>query len=167
MRYQARRLWMPVASSSRVSGGNEMNGLRHRTIDETIQIAVTLHSGQRDKAGVPYIAHPLAVMRRLPEEAWHVAVLHDAIEDGGLTEKKLRRLMYTDEEIEAITLLSRRKDESYEAFIDSIAHSGNRLAIRVKIADLEDNLDPSRPQQESKLRNRYILARKRLNALLA
>lgn len=37
--------------------------VEHPSIDETIAYAVSLHTDQRDKAGVPYIAHPLAVMR--------------------------------------------------------------------------------------------------------
>lgn len=135
----------------------------HPSIDDTIAYATALHEGQRDKAGAPYIAHPLSVMRRVPEEMWHVAVLHDVKEDCGVTDEDLRDEGYSEEEIAAIDLLTKPQNLPYRAFIDRIAMSNNLVAITVKLADLEDNLDPSRgykhsPQQLS----RYIDARTRL-----
>ena len=115
--------------------------MTHPSIDQTILYASQFHHGQRDKAGVPYIAHPLAVMRRVPEEAWHVAVLHDVIEDSGVTLGWLMSTVgYTSEEVAAIDALSKRPGEDYEAFTGRIIAAG-RLAILVKIADIDDNLD--------------------------
>lgn len=141
-----------------------MSAPTHPTIDDTIELAARLHRGQRDKAGVPYIAHPLAVMRRVPERSWHVAVLHDTLEDCGVTAGRLEAFGYSEEEINALLIVTRgsysrafcdhgcrydhaanARDESYCDFIERIATSGNVMAIEVKIADLLDNLDPNRP----------------------
>lgn len=81
----------------------------HPDIDGTIQLAASLHADQRDKAGVPYLAHLMAVMRGVPEVMWHVAVLHDAIEDGTITAHRLLALGYSREEVEAIELLTRSR----------------------------------------------------------
>ena len=46
---------------------------------------------------------------------------------------------YEEEIIEAVDCLTRRDDETYEAFIQRI--KTNPLARRVKLADLQDNMD--------------------------
>lgn len=52
------------------------------TLGRAIEIAVEAHAGQVDKAGAPYILHPLRVMLSLDgEEDRIVGVLHDVIED--------------------------------------------------------------------------------------
>jgi (p)ppGpp synthase/HD superfamily hydrolase len=118
--------------------------MTHPDIFDTILWAVHLHDEQFDKAGVPYITHPLAVMRMVPEQAWHVAVLHDALEDCHITREDLNARGYSADEIAAIDLLTRLPPYEYEPYIERIATSGNYLAICTKIADLEDNLDPKR-----------------------
>lgn len=136
--------------------------MNHPSIFETIARAADLHSGQLDKAGYPYIAHPLAVMRKVAEEAWHVAVLHDVMEDCNVTRENILDAGYTVEEADAIDLLTRRDGQTYEEFIERIATSGSALAIEVKMADLMDNLDPSRrvePNPARELRYRKAYAR--------
>ena len=54
------------------------------TLDDAYQIARRAHEGQVDKAGKPYILHPLAVARSLAEhgeQAQIAGMLHDVIED--------------------------------------------------------------------------------------
>ena len=52
------------------------------TLEKAIAIAAEAHAGATDKAGAPYILHPLRVMLKVnsPEERI-VAVLHDVVED--------------------------------------------------------------------------------------
>lgn len=121
------------------------------TIDDTIAFIQKAHAGQTDKAGNPYWQHPVSVMRRLgPDASWQerqVALLHDVIEDTDHTAADLLALGYPPEVVDAVQLLSRPQGENrptYMNWIRSIAASGNRLAIRVKIADNEDNSDPKR-----------------------
>lgn len=135
----------------------------HPSIFDTIAYATALHEGQFDKAGVPYIAHPLSVMRRVPKEMWHVAVLHDVKEDCGVTDEDLREEGYTEGEIASIDLLTRRRGEHYRDYIERIATSDDLPAIEVKIKDLDDNLDPSRGwKMPPSLTSRYLDARTRL-----
>lgn len=61
-------------------------------LERAIKIAAGAHRGQRDKAGEPFILHPLRVMNSCstnPERI--VAMLHDVVENADLTLKDLRR----------------------------------------------------------------------------
>jgi (p)ppGpp synthase/HD superfamily hydrolase len=54
------------------------------TLERAIALAATVHSGQRDKAGAPYILHPLRMMMKMTTvETQMAAVLHDVVEDCG------------------------------------------------------------------------------------
>lgn len=110
------------------------------TIEDAIIWATEVHRGQVDKAGNPYILHPLRVMLRMTTPAARfVAILHDTIEDSDHTLDDLRALGYDETIIAAVDALTRRADESYEAFIQRI--KPNPLARQVKLGDLLDNMD--------------------------
>lgn len=110
------------------------------TLGRAIAIAAQAHQEQRDKAGAPYILHPLRMMAQLHSEAERiVAVLHDLIEDTDWTLDQLCAEGFSDDVLAAIDCLTKRDDESYDAFIERA--SRNELARRVKLADLEDNMD--------------------------
>lgn len=110
------------------------------TLDQAIAVAAKAHLGQMDKSGHPYILHPLRIMMRLEhEEERMVAVLHDVVEDTRITLVKLRKMGFSELVLEALDRLTHRPDESYEDYIDRIA--GHPLARRVKLLDLEDNMD--------------------------
>lgn len=111
-----------------------------RLLDKAIRIAIRVHEGAVDRYGVPYILHPLRVMRsvRTGTEAV-IAVLHDTVEDTALTLDELRREGFSEEIVQAIDALSRREGESYEEYMERVCE--NPAAVRVKIADLEDNMD--------------------------
>jgi (p)ppGpp synthase/HD superfamily hydrolase len=69
------------------------------TLERAIIIAAEGHAGVKDKAGAPYILHPLRMMLRLssPDERI-VAVLHDVCEDcRGWTFDRLRDEGFSDE----------------------------------------------------------------------
>lgn len=110
-------------------------------LSEAIQLATMVHDGQVDKAGKPYIFHPLRVMmaaEQLGDSAMIVAVLHDTIED---TDLKLSELVghYPDEVIEALDAISKRKGETLAAYYERVKKS--RLAYLVKHLDITDNYD--------------------------
>lgn len=63
-----------------------------KILEIAIRIAENAHSGQSDKAGQPYIAHPLRVMNNVSSiEEKIVAVLHDVMEDTDVTTDDLRK----------------------------------------------------------------------------
>ena len=113
------------------------------SFEDAIQLAMEAHRGQRDKAGAPYILHPLRVMLSMETETEMItAVLYDVVEDGGITIDDLRRAGYSEEILNAIECLTRRDGEEYDQFINRV--KSNPLAVRVKIADLKDNSDLGR-----------------------
>jgi len=134
-------------------------------LEDAISLALKAHRGQKDKGGHPYILHPFRLMLRMTtEHERFAAVLHDVVEDTGMTLADLRRKGYPEPVIEAVDCLTRRKGEAYEAFIMRL--KSNQLARKVKLADLRDNMDLRRipnPQQRDRERlKRYRKAWKEL-----
>lgn len=113
------------------------------TLEKAIIIAAKAHEGQSDKAGEPYILHPLRIMLRLSStEERVVAVLHDVVEDSDISLEDLRAEGFSEKIIEAIHSVTKEPGESYEDFINRAL--SNPIARRVKLVDLEDNSNLSR-----------------------
>lgn len=124
-------------------------------LEDAILFAAQKHRGQRDKGGAPYILHPLRLMARMSTDTERmVAVLHDVVEDCGVTLEDLRGAGYPEAVVAALDRLTRRESESYEEFIARV--QPDPLARRVKLADLEDNMDLRRlPEVRDKDVERY------------
>jgi (p)ppGpp synthase/HD superfamily hydrolase len=136
-------------------------------LDKAILIAAQAHLGQQDRVGRPYILHPLRMMLRFrSEKEMIVAVLHDVVEDSPDWDfERLRGEGFSEEIIEAVDRLTRREEETYEEFVE---RSGkNPLARRVKLADLQDNMDLTRlknlSEQDQTRLARYHEAWRRLS----
>ena len=113
------------------------------TLEHAITLAAKAHEGQVDKAGAPYVLHPLRIMLCLSTtEERIVAVLHDVVEDCGWSLDRLREEGFSESVTEAIDAVTRRPDEPYEAFV--LRAATNPIGRRVKLADLRDNSDLSR-----------------------
>ena len=114
------------------------------TLERAIEIAREAHAGQYDKAGADYIGHPLRVMEKgKTEEEKIVGVLHDVVEDSDWTFSMLISEGFSLRIISALRCLTKRsEDEDYDEFISRVLK--DELAARVKLYDLEDNLDLSR-----------------------
>jgi (p)ppGpp synthase/HD superfamily hydrolase len=113
------------------------------TIEDAISVAARAHKGQKDKAGAPYLLHPLRMMLRMDSEAaMMAAVLHDVVEDTDWTLERLREAGFAEEVLEAVDCLTHREGESYEEFVGRVR--ANPLARQVKVADLEDNMNVRR-----------------------
>jgi (p)ppGpp synthase/HD superfamily hydrolase len=138
------------------------------SLERAIAIALTAHAGQTDKAGTPYILHPLRVMLAQTSEAARIAaVLHDVVEDGeDWTLERLRAEGFSPEVVEAVDHLTKRESEKddYPAFVKRAA--ANPIARQVKLADLNDNLDVTRlltvSDKDRERLNRYLQARSEL-----
>ena len=112
-------------------------------LEEALSFAIEAHRGQKDKAGAPYILHVLRVMMQMPDEhAMMAAALHDVVEDTPHTLDALRAAGFPEPVVEAVDGLTRREGESYAAFVERA--SAHPIARRVKLADLEDNMDVRR-----------------------
>lgn len=120
----------------------ESEGLMN-SVERAIQLALTAHAGQVDKAGKPYILHPLAVASMQDtEEGFIVGMLHDVVEDSKITLPDLLKWGFSFEVVEAVELLTHAKGEDYMTYVKRI--KGNALATKVKLADLKHNSDLSR-----------------------
>ena len=135
-------------------------------LEKAILMAIQAHQGQQDWAGRPYILHPFRAMLSLEtEDEMIVAVLHDVVEDTALTLGDLREAGFSEDVLAAVDCLTRRDDETYEEFIERIVP--NPLAVRVKQADLVDNMNLLRingrlAERDMARLNRYLAAWKRL-----
>jgi (p)ppGpp synthase/HD superfamily hydrolase len=110
------------------------------TLARAIAIAAEAHVDQREKSGVPYILHPIRIMLRMSTEAeMMVAILHDVVEDTPWTLDQLRKEGFPEEVVEAVDCVTRRETESYVEFVERARY--NPVARKVKLADLEDNMD--------------------------
>lgn len=128
------------------------------------------HTGQKRRSGEDYFTHPSEVrniVRRFyPKDhaAQIVALLHDSIEDapgstvdsveemeqfirGSIQDPRAGQVV-----IDAVKSLTHEKGGSYSDYVVSLLN--NRLALRVKLADMVHNLSSSpSPKQKAKYAN--------------
>ncbi len=113
------------------------------TLERAIAIAAEAHAGVVDKAGAPYILHPLRVMLSVETtDARIVAVLHDVVEDTHWTFEALRAEGFSETVLAGVDAVTERDGEDYEAFV--LRAASNPIGRRVKLADITDNMDLSR-----------------------
>lgn len=106
--------------------------------------------GKYDKGGNPYITHLLSVQERFTHryggmdcDCVVACVLHDILEDTETTEEELLDVEFvTERVVELVKILTRKKDETYMEYIRRVAVV--EAARRIKICDLEDNMDITR-----------------------
>lgn len=105
-------------------------------------IAYNAHMNQIDKAGIPYIYHPVHLAEQMNTETeCIVALLHDVVEDTEITFEQLEK-EFPSEVIEILKLLTHSKDVEYMDYIMEIKK--NPIAKKIKIADIKHNSDESR-----------------------
>ncbi len=139
------------------------------TVEKAIEIAARAHAGQVDKAGSPYIFHPLRIMLavKTPFERM-AAVLHDTVEDTTVTLVDLRDAGFPPEVLDAVEALTKRKGESRLEAARRAAK--NPISLVVKLADVADNMDLGRisnPSAKDYARlKEYVQVKEILNAKL-
>ncbi|MGQ0433964.1 MAG: hypothetical protein ACT452_16335 [Microthrixaceae bacterium] len=153
-----------------------------------IDWATRAHADATDKAGRPYIEHPLRVMEAIRADEQRLgdlinepsrveqprvqivlmaAVLHDVLEDSDVALDELRSAGCPEAVCGALLALTRRRGESYDDYLARAA--ADPIARRVKFADIDDNSDPSRlrllpTSQAETLERKYQHARELLRA---
>ena len=133
-------------------------------IEAARAVATRAHEGQTDKAGLPYITHPMRVAGRLTApEAQVVGWLHDTVEDTSLTLSDIEA-QFGPETAAAVDAISRREGERWSDYIERVR--ANPVATEVKISDLIDNSNLSRipvvTMKDVKRQAKYNKALKRL-----
>ena len=144
---------------------------------KAIEIATVCHAGQFDKNNKPYILHPLRVMFKM-EYMYEMAaaVLHDVVEDcpiklvntygkehmqrndcddAGKAVLTLLSIGFDKDIVHPVNMLSKNRIQPYSYEKYMIRVKSDQCAIKIKIADLEDNMDFRRlPSQEVRDWNR-------------
>lgn len=134
-------------------------------LEKAIIFATERHAGQLDKVGEPYILHPLRVMMCVQGvEARTVAMLHDVLEDTKTYEWELLDV-FAPSVIEAVVALTKVGGQNYNTYLEQVAR--NPIAKIVKIADIKDNVSPSRlykldPETIVRLTKKYSHALRKL-----
>lgn len=111
--------------------------------NKAFEIACEAHKGQLDKAGMPYILHPIRVSEKF--EAFNlktVAILHDVIEDSNITGQDLKDKGIPSYIIVSVQLLTKNRGEDYVSYLQRL--NSDFYARTVKIEDLKDNIDTLR-----------------------
>ncbi len=109
-------------------------------IEQSLAIALRAYAGKTDKAGHAYILHPLRLMAKMSNETeMSVALLHDVIEDSDITAAQLLTEGIPEQVVTAVLCLSKQRNETYQDFV--LRAKQNPLARKVKLADIEDNIN--------------------------
>ena len=135
-------------------------------LDRAKAIATSAHEGQVDKAGKPYIEHPMRVMNMGKTVEEKIAgVLHDVVEDSDWTLEMLEKEGIPKDVMDALRCVTKlSEDEDYDHFIERV--KTNPLAVKVKLNDLKDNMDITRlgevTEKDLARLNKYIRAYRQL-----
>lgn len=135
-------------------------------LDRAKAIATSAHEGQVDKAGKPYIEHPMRVMNMGKTVEEKIAgVLHDVVEDSDWTFEMLEKEGIPKDVMDALRCVTKlSEDEDYDHFIERV--KTNPLAVKVKLNDLKDNMDITRlgevTEKDLTRLNKYIRAYRQL-----
>jgi hypothetical protein len=100
-------------------------------LDRAKAIATSAHEGQVDKAGKPYIDHPMRVMNMGKTVEEKIAgVLHDVVEDSDWTFEMLEKEGIPKDVMDALRCVTKlSEDEDYDHFIERV--KTNPLAVKV------------------------------------
>lgn len=137
------------------------------SIEEALYLALDAHRGQVDLDGKPNILHPLRVGLRGQNDKEIIAgLLHDVIEDTNYTLQDIEDKGAERDVVEALSLLTHKKNQPYSEYLDRIIDSNNPIAIAVKKNDLLDNLARNDKTTEAKQRifEKHSRAIERLSA---
>lgn len=153
-------------------GGSENMGQRMLTGDDLVyaaeSIAIQAHTGQVDKNGEPYIAHPARVVSNVYDvvaenaevleaegvsledggvmaDLYAVAYLHDVIEDSEYSYDDLVIRGIPVSVADSVMVISKRENEPLDEYYERVR--GDLFARIVKLADVRDNTDPHRLAQ--------------------
>ena len=138
----------------------------HNTMNK-ISLALHLssewHDGQVDKAGKPYILHPLnlAMQFKDNEEFFCIAMMHDVVEDCNIPIDKIYN-NFGQKIGDGVSTLTHKKGDSYFDYIVKINYSP---WSEIKIADLKHNIDILRLNTILNINDYYRLKKYQLSYL--
>lgn len=164
---------------------------KFKTLADAIALAEYAHRNQLDKAGLPYIDHPMRVMQTVQAQGVQpyvqiAAVLHDVTEDTAFTSDILLSLGFSEAAVDLVRRLDRDYSDWYHFAGDGVLNltmdgtkeqkdyfyytriKESRDATIIKLADIRDNMSPWRQvylpkETQDRLRAKYARALEILN----
>ena len=110
---------------------------------KALSVCFNAHKDQVDKTGLPYVFHPFHLAEQMDDELSTVcALLHDVVEDTSITFDDLLNMGFSNSVIQVLKFLTRSDGVPYMDYVKNLAT--NPTAKKVKIADLNHNLDQTR-----------------------
>lgn len=105
-------------------------------------ICERIFKGKRHVSGKDYFKHLIEVADRFSdEETKTVTLLHDIFKETTLTPFDLDYIGFPSNLIKCIYIMTRKENETYDYFIDRIISSNNSMALDIKKADIEQNMN--------------------------
>lgn len=139
------------------------------TLPDAVELARYAHRNQLDKAGMPYIDHPLRVLQAVQAQGARpyvqmAAVLHDVTEDTAFTPEMLLQLGFSEAVVRLVLLVDRTRHPAGFYYEDI---RNNPDALMIKLADIADNSQEWRlayleEETQQRLRDKYDKARAEL-----
>ena len=132
---------------------------------KALKLSFEAHKDQVDKAGMPYVFHPVHLAEQMDDETSTVcALLHDVVEDTNTSFDDLIKMGFPNEVISVLKLLTHEDGVPYMDYVKKI--SLNSTAKKVKIADLKHNSDVSRLSVvDDEVKERLVKYKKALDFL--
>lgn len=120
--------------------------MKKEKLAEALWFAVSAHAGQFDKAGFPYVLHPIRVSEAVESDNEKiVALLHDVVEDTDITLAQVYE-RFGGQIAQAVLAMTKQTkaggSETYREYLDRIREEP--MAVAVKLADMADNSRPER-----------------------
>ena len=133
---------------------------------KALKLSFEAHRDQVDRSGMPYVYHPFHLAEQMTtEETTVVALLHDVVEDSGVTLEDLQNMGFDERITGAVALMTHDKAVPYLEYVTKIRE--NPIARAVKAADLAHNSDLSRLDTVTDADRRRALKYKMALAILS
>ena len=136
-------------------------------IQQAIELINREFKDFKDKGGKPYVGHLMRVYKNVENEDDDIkciALLHDTIEDIAEITEDFLVLNFNPRIAKTVKILTHEENQSYDDYITKIL--SNNDAIKVKLADLKDNMDITRldnlKEKDFERLKKYLNAYKRL-----
>ena len=132
--------WLKYFTKEEVAGFKNAENL----YGKAYLICERVFDGKSHSSGVPYMEHLVSVADRFSDDkAKVVALLHDIMKETELTAMELNYIGFPSDIVKTVSLMTRENGESYDEFINRMINSKNNMAVQIKKADLEQNMDLS------------------------
>ena len=148
---------------------------RVEAVQKALEFAIQCHEGQDRKSGEPYVTHPIAVARMVADlhmdpSSVIAALLHDTIEDCGITAEDIRRRFGPDAAtlVEGATKIDQLPDrplDVQEQDTETLRKMFLAMAedVRVVIVKLADRLHNMRTLEHLSPNRQQALARETMD----